>query len=241
MNISLEELRAIPAPARTATWNPIPHHEIYNQVETLLTKQIGIDILDTRIDTDKTGNNVFVTHKLDFAVTEKQTKFPQLGWRNSTNKKLSLGFTSGTQIMVCSNLVFTGSWLEFKKHTSTLDMEVVNLMAIQGINHALNECVKMNSYHDSMQEYKRDRHHADHLFMEMLRVGVVSSRQILDLSNAYDEEKARYGENLYTIFNCATQTFRELTLPTISERSYLLNELVQKDMEVIDVEAETVH
>jgi hypothetical protein len=114
-------------------------------------------------------------------------------------------------------------------------------MVIEGVINVLKSYEHISTFHNEMLEHKRDRHHADHLFMEMLRVGVVSSRQILDLSNAYDEEKARYGENLYTIFNCATQTFRELTLPTISERSYLLNELVQKDMEVIDVEAETVH
>ena len=60
------------------------------------------------------------------------------------------------------------------------------------------------------------------------------------MSNGFDEERERYGENLYSIFNAATQTFRELTLPTISERSFLLNNLIRKDMgmeEIIEVEA----
>ncbi len=243
MQIGIDELRAIPTPVATKTWNPIPHHEIFDRVEHHIKK--SVNILETRIDADKTGNNVFVTHKLDFSISEKTDKYPQLGWRNSINKKLSLGFTSGMQIIVCSNLVFSGSWIEFKKHTSSLDMLTVDVMATQGIQHALQESVKSYSFHDQMMEQKRDKHHADHLFMEMLRTGVVSSRQILDLSNAYDEEKARYGENLYTIYNCATQTFRELTLPTISERSSLLNNLINSDIEAstIDVAAieETVH
>ena len=243
MNISLQELKAIPAPAPTSTWNPIPHYEIYQQVEKTLKEKTGVEIIDTRIDTDKNGGSVFVTHSLDLNVSDVVSKnHPQLGWRNSINKKLSLGFTSGTQIIVCSNLVFTGSWIEFKKHTHNLDLDIVQIMVLDGIINVLKSYEHINTFHNEMLEHERDRHHADHLFMQMLRVGVVSSRQLLDLSNAYDEEKERYGENLHTIFNCATQTFRELTLPTISERSGLLNDLIRDDMTIdIEAEAETVH
>jgi hypothetical protein len=241
MNISLEELKAIPAPVPTSTWNPIPHYEIYQQVEKTLKEKTDVEIINTRIDSDKNGNSIFVTHSLDLNLTDVETKnYPQLGWRNSINKKLSLGFTSGTHIIVCSNLVFTGSWIEFRKHTHNLDLNIVQIMVIEGVINVLKSYEHISSFHNEMLEHKRDRHHADHLFMEMLRKGIVSSRQVLDLSNAYDEEKARYGENLHTIFNCATQCFRELALPTISERSGLLNDLIKDDM-VIDVEAETVH
>ncbi len=235
MQITMDELKAIPSPTPTKTWNPIPHHEIATTVENQLAK-FGIGIADSKIDADPTGNNVFVTHSLDFG-TKYTEGIPQFGWRNSINKKLSLGFTSGTCIIVCSNLVFNGSWLEFKKHTSTLEEDTIIDMTLKGIKHVAKESQVNESWYEELKLYECDNYYADHMFMQMLRTGVVSSRQVLDLSNAFDEERKRYGDNLYTIYNSATQTFRELTLPTISQKSLLLNRMIKKEQETFEVEA----
>jgi len=230
MFISENELRAIPAPTPTKSWNPIPHSDILNQVQTCC-KEIGIEIIESKFDTNKTGSNVFVTHKLDFGFeTDKLERYPELGWRNSVSKQLSLGFTAGLTIIVCSNLVFSGSWVDFRKHYHSLNELTVKEMALTGISEAMKKTTRLGNTHDKMKELPRDKFHKDYLFMEFLRNGVISSRQILDLSNAYDEEKTRYGENLYTIFNCATQCFRELALQTVSERSSKLNEIIDIDM-----------
>ncbi len=235
MHITEQELRAIPAPAATATWNPIPHHEIFDQVKSACD-EIGIGIVSSRFDSNKTGANVFVTHQLDLGTgsRRKPERYPELGWRNSIDKKLSLGFTSGLTVIVCSNLVFSGQWVDFRKHYHNLDTDTIKVMAVTGISEVIQQTMKLGKWHNNMKEHKRDRQHADHLFMEFLRNGIVSSRQILDLSNAYDEEKDRYGESLYTIFNCATQCFRELALPTVSERSAQLNKVIELDMDMYE-------
>lgn len=240
-SITIEEMKNIPAPIHTKTWKPVPHHEVMGQVEKALST-VGISILDTRIDADKAGTNVFVTHKLNFDFDEEVMKHgghPQIGWRNSHNKKFSLGFTCGKHITVCSNLVFNGTWMEFQKHDVNMNEHIISAMTFKGTSHVIQETYKSITFEQQMLSEARGKHHADHLFMEMLRTGVVSSKQIMDLSNGFDEERERYGENLYSIFNAATQTFRELTLPTISERSFLLNNLIRKDMgldQVIDLE-----
>lgn len=240
-SITVDQLHQIPTPAPTKTWNPIPHYEIYDQVEMNLNR-IGIDIIDSRIDTDKTGANVFVSHTLDFAFDPSMKErglFPQLGWRNSISKKLSIGFTAGKRITVCSNLVFSGSWVEFRKHTSKLTENSVDIMCLSGIEHLLESTYASIKLDDMMMQEKRSQHHADHLFMEMLRTGVVTSRQLLDLSNGFDEEKSRYGETLYAIYNAATQQFRTLALPAIADRSKKLNDLMRIDLELdtaIDIE-----
>lgn len=238
MKIELDELKAIETPAPTKTWNPIPHIEIYNEVERSL-ENLGIKTIDSIIDTNKTGTNCFVTHKLDLGDEENdKERYPELGWRNSIDKKLSLGFTTGSHVIVCSNLVFSGDWIEFHKHNSRLSEFTVREMANRGISEMIKNTYKLNSWHDSLKEITRTKEYIDHLFMTMLRQGAVSSKKILDLVNAYDEEVERYGENLYTAYNCATQTFRDMTLPTISERSGILNRIIEEDRQkdFIDVE-----
>jgi len=235
--ITVDELRAIDAPAPTKTWNPIPHYEIFEHVNGVLA-ELGISTIANRIDVDKSGNNAFITHKLDLGMDDT-TRHPELGWRSSINKKFSYGITAGATIVVCSNLVFNGKWMQFQKHDQFLNGYMIREMTFKGVSHAIKETYKLSTWHDQMLEEKRSQHHADHLFMEMLRTGVISTKQILDLSNGYDEEKERYGETLYSIYNAATQTFRGLVLNTISEKSLLLNNLMKQDMgEIVDITPE---
>ena len=204
-------------------------------------QNLGITTISTIIDTNKTGTNAFVTHKLDLGFNERSDeRYPELGWRNSIDKKLAVGFTTGSTVIVCSNLVFSGEWIEFHKHTSKLSEFTIREMANRGISEMIKNTYKLDSWQDSLKEVQRTKEYIDHLFMNMLREGAVSSKKILDLVNAYDEEVERYGENLYTAYNCATQTFRELTLPSISERSAILNRIIEEDRkkDFIDVEYE---
>lgn len=229
MIISEAELKAIPAPERTATWNPIPHGDVLDQVNKVFA-DLGVGVLNTRIDVNPLGSNAFVTHRLDAKANKE--RHLQLGWRNSTDKTFSIGFTSGTHVIVCSNLVFSGQWMEFRRHTGSLEMETIYEMALEGTQATITKSHRMALWHDELKIIKRDRKEADHLFMEMVRFGVVAGQNVLDLSNAYDEEVKRYGESLYTVYNCATQTFRHLSLPTIAERSNLLNTVIHNDMPV---------
>lgn len=240
MQITIDELNAIQAPERTKTWNPISHSEIMHQVNMTL-KEIGIEQpRQPRIDVNKSGTNAFVTH----SITTSEERSLQIGWRNSIDKTFALGFTSGSMVIVCSNLVFSGSWMEFEKHYNSLELDRVAEMASGAVIATQAKAEKMAVWHDQMKSLTRTGRDADHLFMQMVRLGIVPGQRVLNLANAYDEEKGRYGESLYSIYNAATQTFRSLSLPSISQRSGPLNQMIKSDMichkvykepEVIDV------
>ena len=70
MKIDLDQLKAIETPEKTKTWNPIPHIEVYNEVERCL-QNLGITTISTIIDTNNTGTNAFFTHKLDLGFNER--------------------------------------------------------------------------------------------------------------------------------------------------------------------------
>jgi hypothetical protein len=220
--ITVDELKAIPAPERTTSWNPVPHYEVLEQVNKVL-ENLGITILKTRIDTVNKGAQVFAAHTLDI---NKEGKTFQIGWRNSIDKTLALGFTAGTTIVVCSNMVFNGQWIEFKKHTNQLEADTIYQMASKGIETGVNKSQEFGTWMDGLVGIQTQPKDAEFLFVEMLRRTIVPKTKALDLINAYDKERDRYGENLYSVYNAATQTFRDAQMYQISERSPRLNTLM---------------
>lgn len=225
MIITTEELRAIPTPERTRTWNPIPHYEVLDQVNRVFRDR-GITVLDTRVDAINEGVQAFVTHTLD--IDGNNDKSFQVGWRNSINKSLSLGFTAGNTILVCSNMVFNGEWIDFRRHTSGLEIETVYQMALEGVQLGVEKSLEFGQWMDGLREIPIRHKDPEYLFVQMLRKGIVPRSKMLDLVNGYDEEVKRYGNVLYTVYNTATQTFRDATLPLITDRSPKLNTLMDE-------------
>lgn len=225
MIITVEELKAIPAPGRTKTWNPIPHYEVLDKVNEVFTSQ-GITVLDTRVDVVNEGAQAFVAHTVD--IDGNNDKSFQVGWRNSLDKSLSLGFTAGTTIMVCSNLVFNGEWIDFRRHTGRLDMETVHEMALKGVQLGIEKSQTFGAWMDNLRGIPTRPKDPEYLFVQMLRRDIVTRNKALDLLNAYDEEVDRYGETLYTVYNAATQTFRDAAMYLITQRSPKLNGLMDE-------------
>lgn len=226
MRIEEQELRSIEAPEPTRTWNPIPHAQVLDAVNEQL-KTIGLETVDLKIDTNKSGSKAFITHQLDTGDGERNL---ELGWRNSLDKSLSLGFTSGTTVLVCSNMVFSGSWMEFRKHDGLLSLDDVREMAGRGTNEMFRRGQSLAAWHDQMKSLERSPRDADHLFMQLLRLGVVSGPKMGDLVNSYDEERKNYGDTLYTVYNAATRTFRPYSLSAVDEKSRELNKAAKADM-----------
>lgn len=223
--ITKSELMQIDAPDPTETWNPIPHGEVMNQVDKVF-QDMGVSVLNTQISIDDPGYNCFVTHRLDVGMT--QSRHLEIGWRNSTNKRFSLGFTSGSRVMVCSNLVFSGSWYEYKRHVPSLEEQTVREMASKGLSRAITDAKAFASWHEHLKEIPCDQKEKDHIFMTMIKNKVIPGKKVMQLLNAYDEESMRYGSSLYTVYNCATQVFRGASLFSISERSSTLNDIMQQ-------------
>ena len=233
--ITKEELKSIPTPEPTKTWNPIPHIEVYDKINEVI-KNMNVEVLNTRIDAHRSGKNVFVIHRLSVGGDDERSI--EFGWRNSINKNFALGFTSGTHITVCSNLVFTGEWMDFRKHTSGLNCDIINDMTTRGINYVVGEAQNMLVWFDELRNTQTTKPQIDSIFIRMLKSGLVPGIKILNLMNAYDEEIDRYGENLYSLYNCATQTFRDLSLPVITKKSSELNKLIEMEMSEITGEWE---
>ena len=113
------EVMAIPAPAYTKTWHPVPHKDVIESLD-LVTRKAGVGVMQETYSVTNKGANMFGAWTLDIGMDGKQV---QMGFRNSISKQFAVGICAGTWVMVCSNMAFRGDFIEFRKHTSGLDME----------------------------------------------------------------------------------------------------------------------
>lgn len=112
--VPLEELAQVPAPPATATWFPVPHHQVFQSVvETL--EGAGFSVRQSRLSLARNDARFFGT--LDLATPVSDGVSLAVGIRNSTDKSFPIGFCCGTRVFVCDNLSFTSEVVVSKKHT----------------------------------------------------------------------------------------------------------------------------
>tara|TARA_B100001250_G_scaffold412266_1_gene443030 strand:+ start:5428 stop:6147 length:720 start_codon:yes stop_codon:yes gene_type:complete len=112
-------LRSIPLPKKTNTYFPISHFEIIKKIN----RQAPIHwvLNDYNIRLSKNGKKIFGT--IDYCVAGHNNLI-SIGFRNSYDKSISVGLCAGSRIIVCSNLMFTGEIIRFRKHTLNLSRDI---------------------------------------------------------------------------------------------------------------------
>ncbi len=117
--IGRQELEQIPVPEATLTHKPVPHHVIVEAlVETLSFRHIGVVNEEYAVSLD--GMKMFGV--LDLETQMEGCRF-SIGIRNSHDKSIRLGLTSGLRVFVCSNMAFSGEFTPvLAKHTKSFNL-----------------------------------------------------------------------------------------------------------------------
>jgi hypothetical protein len=126
MIVSEIKARSIPAPPSTETWNPFPHAQLLDTMQEV-AEIADISPTSTRYELSKNGNRFFGVWNFDQEDTMLPS--PSIGFRSSIDKSLSVGLTGGTHVVVCSNLMFSGEWIQFRKHTKFVMADLFKFVA----------------------------------------------------------------------------------------------------------------
>jgi hypothetical protein len=124
--VSADELRLIPYPESTGTYQTLPHHILAEMV-----KQIGHDILTgfsfykEEYGLARDGKQLFAVHTYKNSNAEMGLS---IGFRNSYDRSLSVGITIGASVFICDNLMFVGEIKAFRKHTSNLLQDIKQMI-----------------------------------------------------------------------------------------------------------------
>jgi hypothetical protein len=179
------ELKTLHTPEPTPTWSPVSHFDVVDQTEKALEAK-GISVVDTRLDINGKGTYLFGTMRLDIG-GDPATQF-MLGFRNSTNKHLAVGYTAGLHVYVCSNMMFKGDYMTFKRHTSQLDLDMVFGLATEAIDSLPAYKGEMDNTFQKYSEVEVIDNTFKPLVFDLMKGGVLNPRNFNAFLKAMDEE-----------------------------------------------------
>src|SRR5690242_17173829 len=117
--ISFDDLKLLPVPEATRTYQPIPHHQIVEAlIETLSFRHISVVRQEYAATPD--GAKMFGVLDLDYEFTGCRFS---IGIRNANDKSMRLAMTVGYRVFVCDNLAFKGDFTPvLAKHSKSFDL-----------------------------------------------------------------------------------------------------------------------
>ena len=216
-------LAAVPTPAPTETWRPIPHEEYVRQVEWELPRY-GLDVVHEAHALTHDGTRYFGLVQVQNGCNSPEYSWV-LGLRNSHDKTLTAGLVAGAQVFVCDNLAFSGEVSVSRKHTSYILEDLPGL-----IGNALGRLLLMFKSQDQrVERYRTTRLNdadAHDLTIKALDSGVVCASKIPELLKEWREPRYREFEprTVWSYFNATTEVLKGALhlLPKRSQALYRL-------------------
>lgn len=216
------EVMAIPAPAYTKTWHPVPHKDVIESLD-LVTRKAGVGVMQETYSVTNKGANMFGAWTLDIGVEGKQI---QMGFRNSISKQFAVGICAGTWVMVCSNMAFRGDFIEFRKHTSGLDMEELLSIGLRAFDRVVVDGKRLIEWTNQLRDYEVSDRAFKVLTFDAMQQGVFGANHFNAFLAAHDEERRlSKNQSLYEFHGAVTRMINKVNLFTIDERTRTLGNL----------------
>src|SRR5210317_936787 len=159
------EVFQVPSVPFTRTFRPVHHKQVIDAIRTGINA-VGLEVVKTEyVLAGNEGMKMFGVWDL---ATGNDELCWSLGIRNSMDKSMALGITAGTRVFVCENLAFDGEYLTFRKHTSGLDNDELELLAYKSMKNMVPRLVSFQKWHEGLRGYELAEQDAKILLVEVL-------------------------------------------------------------------------
>jgi hypothetical protein len=221
-NVDANMLRQLETPPATRTYSPVSHYNLLNIV-TAQIENAGMEVLNQRLDVNESGAQMFGSMTLSNG--DDKSHF-MLGFRNSTNKLISLGFCAGLSIVVCSNMMFSGDYMTFQKHDGTLTLQKVADLAKNAV-YALPQQKQLMD--DRLIRYENQEiiePELKSITYDLIQNRVFPANQFHNFHKCLDEERgSSQALSLATVHNASTRLIRNRSLMAIAQSTPLLTQI----------------
>lgn len=200
--VTADEVFAVPAPAPTVTWFPVPHGRVLETARNTLANA-GFNITREQLALGGDGAKFFATFDLASGLANGVTV--SAGIRSSIDQTLTFGFCAGSRVFVCDNLSFTSELVVSRKHTkfgSERYQEAMSL-AVQ----------KLGQFQITEHERIQDRvktvigsERADSIILQAYKAGIVSHIQLPKIIEQWETPKFQEFQprTLWSLWNAFT-------------------------------------
>jgi len=217
LRVSEAEVKAVIEPEFTKTWHPISHAKVIDALD-IAVENHGLAIKSKSYTLAADGNKLFGTWNIDSGHEDRDWAF---GFRNAMDKSMALGMTAGTNIMVCSNMCFSGEYIAFRKHTSGLNMDQLVWMADKAIETTMQKSMDFDDWHQGLKGRDMSKGNAGKAFaFDCMNKGIFAPSKFKAYIEACTEEfKISKAADLYTYHGGVTRLHRDSSLFNVADSS----------------------
>lgn len=200
--VGREELNAVAAPIPTETWFPLRHSQVLDTVLGTLEAS-AFHVNNVQLSLSQDDARFFGT--LDLATSLGDGAALAVGVRNSVDKTFPLGFCAGCRVFVCDNLAFHSELLVARKHTlhGIVRFQEAIALAVQ----SLGQFQEAETHRiEQMRTFELSGCHADSLILQSYEQGIISSRTLPEVIDAWRRPAYREFEQrtLWSLMNAFT-------------------------------------
>jgi len=223
------EVMAIPEPEFTSSWHPVSHARVIGSLD-LAVRDHGLGVVERNYNIRREGKQMFGTWQLDQKTNGSSW---MVGFRNSIDKEFAVGIVAGTHVFVCSNMAFSGKFIEFRRHTGGLDAEELVQVATRSIGKLIGEMKDFSQWHEGLKAYGLLERDLKVLVYDAMKNWVFPPSKFQGFLECYREEKQlRHHDSLYTFHGACTRLSRESSLFTVSERNGALVKIINNHIKL---------
>lgn len=151
-----QEIFDVAMPLHGSRYKPVTHREIIEITENYLNEN-GLIVTNKHYNTSRDGEQLIAYWRLGNMRFDNSEMMPMIGFRNSYDKSMSFGYTSGNQIIVCGNGMILGELGVYRaKHMGTIRINLEdNIHAILVNTSRIYDSLKLLS--DNLKEVELDK------------------------------------------------------------------------------------
>lgn len=204
-----EIVGSVPTPKSTATWTPIPHLLLVEQVEQTL-KANGLAIGAQAHSLTLDGARYFgLTEVQRTGASQDEDYCWVLGLRNSHDKTFPAGLVAGMSVFVCDNCSFSGEVKLARKHTRFITRDLPQL--VQGaVGRLMERWHHQDARIDTYKLTELENRTAHDLVIRATDVGVCPNKLIPQVLREWREPRheAFRSRTVWSLMNAFTEALK---------------------------------
>ena len=181
--VGRDEIALVPTPAATASWKPVPHVEVIDAV-TDVVKAHNWQILDEQYGLARDGLRMFGVIRINRTSSAEWSRC--IGIRNSHDRTIAVGLAAGLTVRCCSNLMFGGSMVLKRRHTSRIELNGLVLEAVEELE---TEFLTLETVAEDLKCLYVREDAARVAIVKAAEVGTVNSSDILPIFKEFKEPR----------------------------------------------------
>ena len=203
--VDFADLSMIAVPERTETYIPVSHQELVTRVKKAGMLKYGREPISQKLEVNHRGQQMFGS--MVFPSNDKNSDI-SIGFRNSYDKTLPIGLCAGSQITVCSNLMFVGDIVKLRKHTQNIESDMDALIAelFTQTDKLHNKAQEDASYmHDIPLTNKQVGDYFGQLFVNE---NILNGSQLKTATKEWFESEVFKARSLWSAYNACTEALK---------------------------------